>query len=235
METEICISAVQGWIKEKNARWVVLENKIYFFNKDIKTWETWTFSELINFVQAFHLNLHTMKHLTTEIVKTAFQELEAISARTNSGMGVTDKNFLFLEKTHTFIVPIQFNEKGAALATLKAAEFLQWSLVWDDVIDVFLSASRNTGVPLSAGTPMLATRLLKSVFHQVDYKSRLESNRVWCPVNWRNLPQKKLVQAITYKDKKPKHIKWDLTSHEKAILINAVTESLLAAKLLLGE
>lgn len=230
MEQDICIAAVQKWIGENNARWVVLENRIYFFNKEIKSWETWTFSELINYVQAFHLNLHTMKHLTIEIVKTAFQELEAYSARTNNGMGVTDKNYLFLEKTHNFIVPVQFSEKGAAIAVLKAAEFLQWSLLWDDILEVFFTASQNVGIKLTAKTPILATRLLKSVFHQVDFKSRLDENRVWCPVGWRNLPQKKLMQAITYKDDKPKKIKWNLSSTEKAILINAVTESLLAAK-----
>lgn len=229
METEICINAAKKWITENTARWVVLDNRIYFWNKELKTWEAWTFTELLNYLQAFHLNLHTMKHISIEMLKTAFQETETISARTHDGMGTTGKDYLYLEKNNTFILPVPFSNRGAAIATLKACEFLKWSMLWDDVIEVFESACKNVGLDDLSETPYVQNKFLQSVFHLVNYRGRFGTRRAWSPRGWRNLEITKLCNAMTYDDKTPKHIKWNLTSTEKAILINAVTESLLAA------
>lgn len=229
METEICINATKRWITQEKARWVVLENKIYFWDKDKKTWATWSFSELMNYLQAFYLNLHTMKHLSLEIVKTAFQEAEAVSARTHNGMGTTGKDYLYLEKNNTFILDVPYSNRGAAIATLKACEFLKWSVLWEDVVKVFETACKNIGFDSLSKTPVVQTEFLKSVFHLVNYRGRFGVSRAWSPRGWRNLERTKLVPAITFDDKTPKHIKWNMNSQEQAILINAVTESLLAA------
>lgn len=230
MSEEICINATKRWIEQKKARWVVLENKIYFWDSVNKTWETWSFTELMHYLQAFYLNLQTMKTLTVEVVKTAFQEAEAISARTHNGMGTTGKDFLFLEKNNTYVLEIPFTSRGAAIATLKYCEFLKWSLLWEDVLHVFEKACKNVGIESYKSSPNCQSEFVKNVFHLVNFRGRFGSSRAWSPKGWRNLEKSKLCPAMTYGDKTPKHIKWNLTSHERSVLINTVTESLLTAK-----